>query len=159
MSPQLTELDPKTPNLPINLYWHKDIKHIHTIKLVTVGNGKILRLVTVSSKQFHVQRKLNKPPHLQRLCVASGFLSARNKLSRTNNRTLATAQTLITVYQTRPTSLAFIYNSKQGTPAGFHANYWVSNLRVCQLMTFNSISDPSLAGNLLNYPASIGTKE
>jgi hypothetical protein len=122
--------------------------NIHRTKLLPVGTGKTVRLVITISRQFHSESNLNKPPHIQRHCVASRALSASNKLSRTNIKTLAPAQTLITVYQMRPTSLAFIYNSRQGTLAGFHANCWVSNLWVCQLITFISNRLPSSAGNL-----------
>jgi hypothetical protein len=137
--------------------------HTHTTKLLTAGNGKTVCLMITTSKQFHLERKLNKPLIFTRSALHLAFYRfAANSLEReTNIRTLASTQTLITVYQMRPTSLAFIYNSKQGTLVGCHGNCSVSNLLVRQLMTFISNRLPSSAGNLslLDYPAPIATKE
>jgi hypothetical protein len=97
--------------------------------------------------QFNLEAKLDKPLTNNSSALQSGFYRhATNSLElETNIRTLATAQTLITAYQMRPTGLAFISNAKQRIFAGCHGNYWIPHLLARQLMTFTS-EQPTVFG-------------
>lgn len=106
-----------------------------------------------TSAQFNLEAEPDKPLINNSTTLPSGFYRhATNSLElETNIRTLATARTLITAYQTPPTSLAFISNFKQRIFAGCHGNYSLPHLLACQLMAFISNSLLFSAGNLLGY--------
>jgi len=117
-----------------------------------------------TSVQFNLETKPDKPLINNSTTLPSGFYRhATNSLElETNIRTLATARTLITAYQTPPTSLAFISNFKQRIFAGCHGNYSLPHLLACQLMAFISNSQLFSAGNLLgyiHYTTPVATKE
>jgi len=106
-----------------------------------------------TSVQFNLEAEPDKPLINNSTTLPSGFYrQATNALElETNIRTLATARTLITAYQTPPTSLAFISNFKQHIFAGCHGNYSLPHLLACQLMTFISNGLLFSAGNVLSY--------